>query len=199
VASRFPSSTFVDVHNMTHVSAIRDFDRCASRIVLEFIRHRSAGDTSCAADYNEIRLVPSFPHTAASATPAPQGSRVRSSVADRRLVDVVTWTAGDLVPRWLTMYGSSGVGLRGGTFTTTGSERVRFAMHRLRFTEDVAVSGTMTWNRRGGSVRAAVRFTGPEGVTGRLVLTWNDWQHHAVAHSRGEIAGRPVDLRLPAP
>ena len=199
VASRFPDATFVSVRNMVHVSAISDFGRCASTIVVEFVRRRIAPDTTCAARYNEVRLVPRFAHRAAALPPAPQGRRRQSSVEDRRLVTAVTWTVGDLIPRWLTMGGSEGVGLRGGTFTTVGLERVHFVARGLRYVEDVAVSGHVSWNRRGGAVRAIVTIVGPAGVRGRLELRWNDWKPHAVATAVGEIGDRPVDLRLPAP
>ncbi|MFN8188646.1 MAG: alpha/beta fold hydrolase [Gaiellales bacterium] len=199
VASRFPNATFVSVRNMVHVSAIADFDRCASTIVVEFVQDAIVPDTSCAAHYNEVRLVPRFARRAAGLAPAWQGSRIRSTAADRRLVTAVTWTVGDLIPRWLTMYGSEGVGLRGGSFTTVGLERVHFVARALRYVEDVAVSGHVSWNRRGGAVRAVVRFTGPNGTGGRLQLSWNDWKRHAVARAVGEIEGRPVAVRLPAP
>ena len=55
VASRFPNSTFVSIANGVHVMAISDFGRCASNIVVHFVATESAGDTSCAAKYNEVR------------------------------------------------------------------------------------------------------------------------------------------------
>ena len=59
-ADAFPNSTYVEVAKMTHVSALSDFDRRASRIVRRFVRTLDAGDTSCASEYNEMRLVDSF-------------------------------------------------------------------------------------------------------------------------------------------
>jgi hypothetical protein len=59
-AAAFPNSTYVEVANMTHVSALADYGRCASAIVRRFVRTLSAGDTSCAARYGEVRLVDRF-------------------------------------------------------------------------------------------------------------------------------------------
>ena len=59
VARQF-GGTLVENVNYTHVSALGDFNRCASRIAQRFVRTLSAGDTSCSKDYNENRLVPHF-------------------------------------------------------------------------------------------------------------------------------------------
>ena len=61
VAKEFPDSTFVSVANLTHVTAVSDFGRCTSAIVVRFVATRSAGDTSCAAKYSEVRMVEQFP------------------------------------------------------------------------------------------------------------------------------------------
>ena len=55
VASRFPRSTFVEVANSVHVTAVGDRDDCAAPIVRRFIRRLDAGDTSCAARIAEVR------------------------------------------------------------------------------------------------------------------------------------------------
>ena len=59
VARQF-GGTLVENVNYTHVSALGDFNRCASRIAQRFVRTLSPGDTSCSKDYNENRLVPHF-------------------------------------------------------------------------------------------------------------------------------------------
>ena len=47
-AAKFPRSTFVEVRNSVHVTALYDLDDCASRIYLRFVKTLRAGDTSCA-------------------------------------------------------------------------------------------------------------------------------------------------------
>ena len=43
VADRFPNSTFVQVANTGHVTALVDYSRCASNIVIEFVRTDVSG------------------------------------------------------------------------------------------------------------------------------------------------------------
>ena len=79
VASRFPSSTYVETRNTVHVSALGDRDGCAAPIVRRFIRTLRAGDTSCAggsprcARSTASRAVPPAPRrpTRGRATAAP--------------------------------------------------------------------------------------------------------------------------------
>jgi pimeloyl-ACP methyl ester carboxylesterase len=198
VAARFPNSTFVSIANGTHVTAESDFGRCTSVIVVRFVASKRAGDTSCAAKYNEVREVEQFPRTLAAAAPAPQGARVLSSATDRRVADVVSNTVADALPRWFTNFDGTGVGLRGGGFSYTGSSDVVFTLKGLRWVDDVAVSGTLDWNRTTGWITAAVTVAGPAGESGALNLRWRDWDVHAVATVQGQIGGRPLDLQLPA-
>src|SRR4029453_19317504 len=53
-ASLFPNSTLVTVSNVNHVTALADFNGCASGIVRRFLRTLSPGDTSCAARVPEV-------------------------------------------------------------------------------------------------------------------------------------------------
>ncbi len=198
VASRFPNSTFVSVANGTHVTAEGDFNRCTSTIVMRFVAEKRAGDTSCAAQYSEIRHVESFPLTLAAAVPAPQGGTVHSSADDRRLVDVVMNTVADIPPRWFTNYDGTGVGLRGGRFSYSGGADVKFKLKDVRWVDDVSVSGTLDWNRTTGWITATVTAAGPGNESGELHLRWRDWDIHAIASVQGQVGGRPVGLALPA-
>jgi pimeloyl-ACP methyl ester carboxylesterase len=189
-ADAFPNSTFVEVANMTHVTAISDFGRCASRIVRRFVRTLDAGDTSCAAGYNEMRLVDRFARSSKwLAWKGPQ----------RRTARVAAATVGDVIARWWGMYTSSGVGLRGGSFTTTGLNHVKWRLDHVRWVRDVAVSGTASWDRTSGQVRASVKVEGDGARPGNLRLRWNDWEPTASATAVGTLGGEQVRFTFPAP
>ena len=113
VANSFPNATFVEVSNMIHVSALADTNGCAAGIVQRFVRTLSAGNTSCAQWYPEIHVVDSFPLNAAQ-LPGPAGRRAALVAAD---------TIGDVLARWETMGGYTGVGLQGGTFAPPPATR----------------------------------------------------------------------------
>ncbi|MDQ3781725.1 MAG: hypothetical protein M3349_02150, partial [Actinomycetota bacterium] len=114
-----------------------------------------------------------------------------------RAARAVTDTVGDVFPRWLSALGFDGVGLRGGRFTSTGLDQVRFQLTNLRYVTDLAVSGSMTWDRATGAITADVRFNG--AAEGRLALAWNDYDMAATATVSGTIDGEAVELTMPAP
>jgi pimeloyl-ACP methyl ester carboxylesterase len=198
VAGRFPDATYVEIRNGVHVMALVDYSRCASVIVRRFVRTRDAGDTSCAAEYNEVRMVEEFPELLADVTPPPQVGKVASSDEDRRRVSAAMNTVADLFPRWFSMFGYDGVGLRGGSFHTEGYDEVAFRMDRMRWVEDLKVSGYVTHDRTTGRIHAEVRVRDASDARGNLTITWNDRHRNAAAHVIGQIDGRPVNLWLRA-
>jgi hypothetical protein len=152
-----------------------------------------AGDTSCAADYQEVRTVEEFPERLQDVTPAPGAGIDRTA----KVVTAAVQTVGDMIARWWSMYGEAGVGLRGGTFTTTGLDDVSFEMDGLRWVDDLRVSGRVRWDRTTGEASATMRLAGASG--GSLEATWNDWETQAEAHVTGRVGGRAVDVFVPAP
>jgi len=193
-AGHFPNSTYVEVANVGHVTALSDFSRCASDIVLRFVRTGGdPGDTGCASRYNEIRTVEHFARQLADIEKAPglgTGRRGRAVLA-------AAHTIADMIARWYSMYGEEGVGLRGGSFTTSGLNRVRFRMDGLRWVEDLEVSGTARWDRATGAIIADLDLSG--GASGRLTLSWNDWRPLAKAHAVGTVEGKRVNWWFAAP
>jgi pimeloyl-ACP methyl ester carboxylesterase len=194
-AGAFPNSTYVEVANMTHATALVDFDRCTSTIVRRFVRTLDAGDTSCAGEYNEIRMVERF---------ARRSSGLDWGGPRRRTARIAAATAADVIARWNTMVGYRGVGLRGGMFSTRGgsftSERpvARWRLSDVRWVEDVRVSGSMRWVRDTGAVRASLDVRGPGAAPGRIRLRWNDWRRTATAHASGTLGGERVQVSFPA-
>ncbi len=195
-ANAFPDATFVETANTTHVSALVDFDGCASVLVRRFVRHRGAGDTSCAARYHENRLVGRFVRRAAGT--GWHGPRERTA-------RVAAATAADVLARWWSMYGTRGVGLQGGRFSVHGGwfgaadPVVRWHLHRVRWVTDVAVSGTMTWHRQSGVVLSRLTVAGSGTAPAHLTLRWNDQARRARAIARGTVRGHRISVRFPAP
>jgi pimeloyl-ACP methyl ester carboxylesterase len=194
VASRFPRSTFVELHNTIHVSALGDRDGCAAPLVRRFVRTLSAGDTSCAQRIAEVRVVDRFPQVAASAQPAERRSGDRSTVRARRLAAVAAATVADAIQRWTLNYGGTSRGLRGGRWSYRGSRFVRFRFDRARFARDVPVSGRATWRLGTGAVRASLRVPG-----GRLRVRWNLRRPLARATLSGRVGGHRLRAAMLAP
>jgi pimeloyl-ACP methyl ester carboxylesterase len=196
-AARFPNATVVDIANGTHVMSISDMRGCASVIVRRFVRTGAAGDTSCATSAYRFKLVERFARMASELEPVPAARSL--TLRDRRAIAAAASTVLDLIPRWLTMAGYEGVGLRGGTFTTTGWEVASFQLDRLRWVRDVEVSGRVVWDRRTGAIRATLSLSGRATDAGGLTLRWNELDRDGLARATGELGGRRVGVTFPAP
>jgi hypothetical protein len=198
VATVFPNATLVEVPNTAHVSALYDFQDCASHIVREFLRTLAAGSTACAAAMPPVNLA-AFPRTLAAA-PEADGGRV--GLQARRAGWVATQTIGDALARWYNlMFTTRGHGLRGGSYTTVGGYlshsplSIRFDGTRL--TSDLAVSGRAVWDRRAWRVHARLRLTG--AAKGVLSISFPTDAAGAVATISGRIDNRSVRLQTAAP
>lgn len=189
-AAAFPNSTYVEVKNMVHVSALADFNRCASIIVRRFISILDAGNTTCADRYNENRLVKRFVRTS-------DGLGWNGWL--HRNARVASATVADVIARWLEMTDYQGRGLRGGAFTTTDGPRVRWELNNVRWVEDIAVSGRASWNRATGQIRANVRVTGKKIKAATVVMAWNDWHLHARAIATSTVGQASRTFNFPAP
>jgi pimeloyl-ACP methyl ester carboxylesterase len=189
VADRFPNATYVEVPNTTHVTALGDLRDCTSRLVLDFVRTRVAGDPTCVGSYPPIRLADRFP---------PSASALGGGIATRAAL-TATGTLGDVLARWWSMGGTRGVGLRGGTFLTHGYRDPVFRLRGVRWVGDVAVGGTLEWDRPSGAIRATVTLRGAGVPRSRLRVRWNAWHPMGRAFVVGSVGGRRVRLWVAAP
>jgi pimeloyl-ACP methyl ester carboxylesterase len=200
VAQQFPHGQQLVIANSFHVDALDDVDNCTQPIVRRFVETLDPGDTSCAAEVTTIRLVPFFPLLAAQAIPATPGSGNTADAHELAVVSAAIQTAGDVQARWYINYSGTDSGLRGGTWTwKQPSEVAFFTLDAVRWTTDLAVSGTMVWNQISGAIRADLQFTADDGTTGTLSAVWNDQQSQLPAQLTGTVAGQTVAASMPAP
>jgi pimeloyl-ACP methyl ester carboxylesterase len=198
VARRFSDATFVEVANSVHVTALADWDLCASRIYTRFVRNLAPGDTSCAGEVGEWSLVPAFSSSVDQVAPAHRAPGDSSTRDDRRLAAAAALTAADVIARWMVNYDGTSVGLRGRRWWYSGYPNVRFRLTNVRFVPGVAVTGTVRWAYFGGDSSARLDVRGPDGVTGELRIVWEK-RPQAVATLEGAIGGRPLQATMPAP
>jgi pimeloyl-ACP methyl ester carboxylesterase len=202
VAAELPNSTLVPVANQGHVTAVVDWRGCAAGIVRRFIATRRASGTACAAENPPLHLVPAFPRLSRTAPEATPASGDASSATQRRKAWCATQAVADAVARYPIVPGSRGVGLRGGRFSARGAYLsngpLTLRLDGVRFCADVAVSGSVLWQRASGSMHAAIRY----GTT-HASLAWS-LATLDPAHLRGHAtrSGEPpvaLQLTLPAP
>jgi pimeloyl-ACP methyl ester carboxylesterase len=200
VTDQFPNARHVVVPNLTHVVAGGDLVGCTSSIVLQFVQNLSVGDTSCTAKVRPVRTVPRFARYARNLAPITAVAGNKASDSQRRIAAAALETAGDVVAQWYATWGSHLRGMRNGTFSYVGTASgYKFTLNSDRWTQDVAVSGTVAWNTNTNVVTAAITFISDAGSSGMLNLRWNDADVNSFATIQGKIDGVAVNGRRIAP
>lgn len=210
VARQWPRSQRVVVANSFHVTALGDTDGCAARILRSFVsagRLPGVSGTGCASAVPPVRGTPAFRRSTADAPPAraedgSTRSRVRLST-----VRTTVETVADVLDRWYQTAEVGGRGLRGGSWVSDGYDVVTFELSRYRLVQDLAVSGSVTWDRYAHTVTVDLRVHGTRAdgsnvmgspTTGRLRGSWDTRAAGAEATLRGALGGRPVHATLTA-
>jgi pimeloyl-ACP methyl ester carboxylesterase len=201
VAGLFGQGTQVRIANSFHVNALpRARSACAAQIARRFIRTLEVGDTGCAAQVPPLRLVGAFARQSNELPPASALAGNAASVRDLSRVAAAVLTAGDVLVRALENSSGRGAGLRGGTFRIRRDARgLHASLEEVRWTEDVAVSGTVDAPPgRDGPVRSVLEVAA-DGERGRLVATWPMMAAGSPARISGTMGGAAVRAQTPAP
>jgi pimeloyl-ACP methyl ester carboxylesterase len=168
VAELFPNSTNVIIPEAGHETI--GWSQCALNLANQFIENLQAGDTSCAntpaAIFPAVGRFPLMVEDARPAQPDTSGAN-QIGIAERKTVSVAVATAIDALQRSLISFGS-GVGLRGGTFTTAINGAVwTVTLTNCAFATDVIVNGTFVWGAD-NSIIGVLMISGPGTAGGTL-------------------------------
>lgn len=201
VASFFPNGRQIVAANQFHVTALRpETNDCMPNILRRFVETLDPGDTSCAAKLPEVRLPPLFARRAAEVPPATALKGNKADKEARRLAAAVVLTAGDIIARVDSTWGDRTVGLRGGkALIEREGIWYYFNFDRVRWAEDVTVSGTLAWPNGPGTATATLTFEGPRGRSGTVKVEWPEQVPLAEATLSGRIGGAALAARMPAP
>src|SRR4029077_21251514 len=116
-----------------------------------------------------------------------------------RVVTAALLTVEDAILRAEENGAGKGAGLRGGSYAAT---RVGAGYHlllrKLRWTEELSVSGEADWPGRSGEVRALLELDTPE-LRGKLQTPSPEDGAHTRALVHGRPGGRTVAAEAPAP
>jgi pimeloyl-ACP methyl ester carboxylesterase len=209
-AAQFPAATHLVVPNLGHVTAFSDegvnfvvgadLTQCVGRVVRHFVETLEPGETGCVARIRPIRAVAHFARTSRSLDPLTPGDGNDATDGELRLGAAALETVGDALSRFFVSSSGADTGLRGGRFTfartTTGAS---FDLDSMRWTEDVAVSGTIGWDQQAGTVHARVTLVVSDGRAGDLDIAWDDRAYASQAQVSGRIAGHRVRAHRYAP
>jgi pimeloyl-ACP methyl ester carboxylesterase len=200
-AANFPHGRQVVLLNSLHVNALpRARSQCGAKIVRHFVDRLEPGDVSCTKSVPEIRLVPQFARRARELDPAAAAAGNAAGTDQLRAVSAALLTAGDAMARAPEVAPGDGVGLRGGTFSATKSgDGYRLTLKNMRWTEDLAVSGTVDLPRYQGTAKAHLQLRAAQGWSGTLEAQWTEGTARARAQVHGQLDGQQVAAELPAP
>jgi pimeloyl-ACP methyl ester carboxylesterase len=210
VTQLFPNATHLIVPNLTHVTAWYfsdvgylpdggDTTHCVQDVVRRFLRQLSPGDTSCIPKVRPIRTVPKFARSVHELAPLDAASGNRAGNAELRIAAGALETVGDVFARFLITYGIGG-GLRGGEYTYARNDAgYAWELDKVKWTDDLEVSGTMAWDLASGDVTADVSLRRAGRNVGRLTIAWNDVEKGAIASVSGTLNGERVRATRIAP
>jgi hypothetical protein len=147
-----------------------------------------------------VRTVPLFARLASELAPLEALKGNQANEAQRRIAASGLETVGDVIARWYATYNDFDRGLRGGKFTyTTSRTGYVFTLTELKWTQDVAVSGTVSWDQVSNIITAHVTLKSAGAQVGTLQIRWNDADIDAMASVTGEIQGATLIARRIAP
>jgi hypothetical protein len=200
-AARFPKAHHVIISNSFHVNALPHArSGCGAILVRRFMENLETGDESCATTVPAVRLLPRFAVHVAELKPARAAAGNSGGDYELRVVTAALLTSEDVIERAGANGAGDGIGLRGGSYVaeaaTTG---YHIRLRKVRWTEDLCVSGEIDWPGRSGVVNANLELCDTHGAGGKLHLQWTEGVSGSVATVRGELSGKEVIANAPAP
>lgn len=200
-AKRFAHGLQLIVANSFHVNALPHArSGCAAEVVRRFVATLKTGDTRCAQAVPEVRLLPKFARHVSELLPARAMPGNAAAPEQLRAVTAALLTAGDVIARLDSNTTGEGVGLRGGTFSIkVRAARYELILHNVRWSEELAVSGTLSLPGRSGRVVGQLTLAGADGLSGPLRVSWVEGVTKARAQIRGKLGKVMVVAEMPAP
>jgi pimeloyl-ACP methyl ester carboxylesterase len=200
-AANFPLGRQVVLRNSLHVNALPHArSECGATLVRRFLDGLEPGDTSCAQGVAEIRLVPRFARHLHELEPAAAAAGNAATVEQLRAVSAALLSAGDAMIRAPDVAPGAGAGLRGGTFAVREIRGTyQLTLWRVRWTEDLEVSGSVEFPRYRGAATARLRVHGGKDLEGMLEAAWQEGAPEARARVHGLLGGHAVEAELSAP
>ena len=200
--AQLPNAVHVIVPNLGHVVTDSDEIGCTLGIVHRFVRTLDPGDTHCVVKVRPVRTVPLFAVNASELAPLEALQGDQTTEAQRRIAAAGLETVGDAIARWYITYFYFDTGLRGGKFSYAETDTgYLFKLEKLKWTEDVEVSGSISWDQDPSSnlITARVILESGGKHLGTLQIQWNDGDINAVASVTGEIQGASLVAQRIAP
>jgi pimeloyl-ACP methyl ester carboxylesterase len=198
--AQFPNATHIVVPNLGHVVAESDEIGCTLGIVHRFIQDLAPGNTACVQYVRPVRTVPKFARLAAELAPLTSLRGDATTDAQRQIAAAALETVGDVIARYWVTYFYKDSGLRGGRYTYAPTDvGYDWSLHRVLWTEDVAVSGKVSWNMVDNIITAQITLEQAGKEVGSMDVRWKDSDINAIATVTGVIQGATLKANRIAP
>jgi hypothetical protein len=202
VAARFPRGRQLVIANSFHVNALpRARSACAAELVRRFLKSGDPGDTHCTSDVPPVHLVAHFARTMGELAPAQAETGNDVDTQGLQVASSVLQALADALVRADESTSGSAVGLRGGTVRVIqhGDMR-RVSLYDVRWTEDVAVSGSFDLPPgRNPRILAQLKVAGRDGLQGDVRVTWPTVDVGSRARLTGRLNGATLAASAPVP
>ena len=199
-AGQFPNAVHVVVPNLGHVVADSDEIGCTLGIVHRFVKNLAPGNIDCVQKVRPVRTVPRFARTAGELAPLKALKGDKTTDAQRRVAAAGLETVGDVIARYYVTFNFVDSGLRGGKLTYVATDTgYDFTLEGFKWTEDVAVTGTVSWDQTTNVITAQVILKTAGTQVGSLQIRWNDAHINALASVTGAIQGATLIAQRIAP
>jgi pimeloyl-ACP methyl ester carboxylesterase len=200
-AHRFSHARQLIVANSFHVNALPAArSNCAAQLARRFISTLDPGDTRCARSVPPVRLLAQFARQVRDVAPAQARAGNAASTLQLQAAATAILTAADAIGRLQDNTTGKGVGLRGGSFTVQShAHRSVIALSDVRWSEDLAVSGTVDAREQQGLTSCELRLKGAENLSGTLHASWMEGAADAHADVSGVLGGAALRATMRAP
>jgi hypothetical protein len=169
-------------------------------IVHRFVKNLAPGNTNCAQKVRPVRTVPRFARSASELAPLKPLKGDKTTDAQRRIAAAGLEAVGDVIARYYVTFNYVDSGLRGGKLTYAATDTgYDFKLKAFKWTEDIAVSGTVSWDQTTNIITAQVTLKKAGTQVGTLQILWNDADINAMAAVTGDIQGAALIAQRIAP
>ncbi|HEX6518870.1 MAG TPA: alpha/beta fold hydrolase [Streptosporangiaceae bacterium] len=202
------SARYVEVPNVTHVTAMPNVtwpgtERCGQTLYREFVANPAALstlDTTCTQQTWPVAVVGSFPSRLAT-VPTPTAASGNDAAADGlRAAATGVSAVADAIARQGFINGSSDSGLRGGSWSSSGSgATLKFTFTADRWVTDASVAGSASWNQTSGAVKAKLTISYSGDKTATVTVVWNTQQTLVPVQMNGTADGKSLAATVPVP
>lgn len=199
-AAHFKRGHQIVIRNGFHVNALpRSRGNCAADLARRFIERLDVGNDDCKTDIPPVRLLDRFAQSFTEVDPAQENGSNHAEARDLRLAAAVVQTLGDVAIRAKLNESGHGVGLRGGRFEVHAArDGVHVQLHELRYTSDLALSGSFDVTAKDASALANVVLVSTDGTHGALRVSWQDTPAARV-HLSGHIGQHGIEATTTLP